>query len=73
MKYHPDTSELDPESAAARMRMLLEAYRILMDAEKRSIYDLRFKARKSKEGLSYRESLEKRKDDPYSRGLFNLL
>ena len=69
MKYHPDTSELDPKSAAARMRMLLEAYRILMDAEKRSIYDLRFKARKSKEGLSYRESLEKHKDDPYSRGL----
>ena len=69
MKYHPDTSELDPETAAARMRMLLEAYRILMDAEKRAIYDLRFKPRKSKEGLSYRESLEKRKDDPYSRGL----
>jgi len=69
IKYHPDTSELDSESAAARMRMLLEAYRILMDAEKRAIYDLRFKARKSKGGLSYRESLEKRKDDPYSRGL----
>ena len=69
MKYHPDTSELDPETSAARMRMLLEAYRILMDAEKRAIYDLRFKPRKSKEGLSYRESLEKRKDDPYSRGL----
>jgi len=51
------------------MRMLLEAYRILMDVEKRAIYDLRFKARGNKEGLSYRESLEKRKDDPYSRGL----
>lgn len=69
IKYHPDTSELDPEIATGRMRMLLEAYRILMNAEKRAIYDLRFKPRKSKEGLSYRESLEKRKDDPYSRGL----
>ncbi|HDL65174.1 MAG TPA: hypothetical protein ENH12_07285 [Proteobacteria bacterium] len=72
MKYHPDTSELDSETAAARMRMLLEAYRILMDAEKRAIYDLRFKPRRSKEGLSYRESLERRKDDPYSRGLLIL-
>jgi curved DNA-binding protein CbpA len=69
MKYHPDTSELDPEIAAGRMRMLLEAYRILMDVEKRAIYDLRFKPHRNKEGLSYRESLEKRKDDPYSRGL----
>lgn len=69
IKYHPDTSELGPEITAGRMRMLLEAYRILMDAEKRAIYDLRFKPRMNREGLSYRESLEKRRDDPYSRGL----
>ncbi len=68
-KYHPDISKLDPEISAGRMRMLLEAYRILMDDDKRAIYDLRFKPRGNKVGLSYRESLEKRKDDPYSRGL----
>lgn len=69
MKYHPDTSTLDPALAAEQMRILLEAYRILMDSEKRAIYDLRFKARKTSDGLSYRESLEKRRNDPYSRGL----
>ncbi|MEA1928997.1 MAG: DnaJ domain-containing protein [Candidatus Auribacterota bacterium] len=68
-KYHPDTSKLDPASAAIRMRMLIEAYRILMDSEKRAAYNLRFKPRKIDQIHSYRESLEKRKSDPYSRGL----
>lgn len=68
-KYHPDTSDLEPDTAAVRMRILLEAYRILMDTRKRAAYDLRFKRLTGDRGRSYRESLEKRGDDPYARAL----
>ncbi|MDP8214685.1 MAG: DnaJ domain-containing protein [Candidatus Euphemobacter frigidus] len=68
-KYHPDTSHLDPETATSRMHILIEAYRILMDVDKRTAYDLRFKPQRSDRGRSYRDSLEKRGDDPYARAL----
>ncbi|MFH1039210.1 MAG: DnaJ domain-containing protein [PVC group bacterium] len=68
-KYHPDTSGLDPATAAGQMRVLLEAYRILMDAGKRAVYDLRFRRQRTETGRSYRDSLEKKKDDPYARAL----
>ena len=68
-KYHPDTSSLDPETAAVQMRILLEAYRILMDRDRRAAYDLRFKRQRTDRGRSYRESLERRGDDPYARAL----
>ena len=68
-KYHPDTSSLNPETAAMKMRVLLEAYRILMDRDKRATYDLRFKRQRTDRGRSYRESLERQGDDPYARAL----
>ncbi len=75
-KYHPDTSEYDPDSAASHMRALLEAYRILMDEEKRRIYNLRFKGRLEREETTFGEFLRGRGDDPYARALlvfYNLL
>jgi len=68
-KFHPDTSELDPETALTRMRILLEAYRILMNEEKRVAYNLRFKNHLGYRRLSYRDSLEKKKHEPYARAL----
>jgi tetratricopeptide (TPR) repeat protein len=68
-KFHPDTSTLDPETAAVRMRVLLEAYRILSDNDKRTAYNLRFKSRLEKPTASYRETLRERADDPYAQAL----
>ncbi len=68
-KYHPDTSTLDPETAAVKMRVLLEAYRILMDTGKRAVYDLRFRRQRPEAGRSYRDSLAKKGNDPYARSL----
>jgi len=65
-KYHPDTSRLDTETATIKMRALLEAYRILIDSDKRAIYDLRFQKTGTNRGRTYRETLESRRDDPYS-------
>jgi len=71
-KYHPDTTHLEPGLAEAHMRILLEAYRILMDEEKRAAYDLRFRVSLSRGGNSYVDRLRARKDDPYSRALLVL-
>ncbi len=68
-EYHPDTSKLHPEEAALRIRILLEAYRILMDEGKRSAYNLRFSVR-TRSG--YRENLRRRRDNPYARALLIL-
>jgi len=68
-EYHPDTSSLHPEEAALRIRILLEAYRILMDEGKRSAYNLRFPGRGR---AGYREALLRRRDNPYARALLIL-
>jgi len=72
-KYHPDTSELEPARAARRMRLLIEAYRVLVDGGGRAAYDLRRKDRKPETGLSYAESLRRRPRDPYSRAVLVFL
>ncbi len=68
-KYHPDTSELDPARAAQRMRLLIEAYRILADVAGRAAYDLRRKEKSPRTGISYREALRRRARDPLARAL----
>ncbi len=68
-KFHPDTSHLEPARAAKQMRLLIEAYRILIDAAGRAAYDLRRKEKLPLGGLSYLSSLRRRPDDPYSRAL----
>lgn len=68
-KYHPDTSELEPDRAAQRMRLLIEAYRILADVAGRAAYDLRRKKKVPLAGLSYPDSLRQRPGDPTARAL----
>jgi curved DNA-binding protein CbpA len=40
-RYHPDTTELSAEVATAQFRRLNEAYGILSNPERRSLYDLK--------------------------------
>ncbi len=68
-KYHPDTSDLDPARAAERMRLLIDAYRILIDTAGRKAYDLRRTAQQPATGLSYLNSLRRRPADPHARAL----
>lgn len=39
-RYHPDTTQLAPESATVRFQEINEAYRILSNPERRALYDL---------------------------------
>lgn len=39
-RYHPDTTTLPPQTATAKFQRLNEAYAILSNPERRSIYDL---------------------------------
>ena len=39
-KYHPDTTELSPSIAKAKFQRLNEAYAVLSNPERRSLYDL---------------------------------
>ncbi|MGF1539525.1 MAG: J domain-containing protein [Pleurocapsa sp.] len=40
-KYHPDTTELNPNVAKAKFQRLNEAYAVLSNPTKRSLYDLK--------------------------------
>ena len=85
-RLHPDmyysTGKARSEESPATlresaMRLILEAYKILSDAEKRRIYDRELQ-RKEKEnkGFDYREFLKMRADDPQSQArliVFDLL
>lgn len=70
MHYSTEYSKSRESSATLResaMRLILEAYKILSDAEKRRAYDreLRRRERENK-GFDYREFLRQRVDDPES-------
>lgn len=39
MRYHPDTTRLDPAEAAVRLRAVLEARDVLLDKSRRKAYD----------------------------------
>ncbi len=66
--HHPDLRRDEREEAHARMRVIIEAYRILIDSRKRAIYDLRFRGRLERDGNGgLRERLEKKAHDPYAR------
>jgi len=59
------------------MRLILEAYKILSDAEKRRSYDRELRRQeKENKGFDYREFLKMRADDPQSQArliVFDLL
>ena len=40
-KYHPDTTELTPNAAKVKFQRLNEAYAVLSNPERRSLYDLK--------------------------------
>ncbi len=70
MHYSAESSKSRESSATLResaMRLILEAYKILSDAEKRRAYDreLRRRERENK-GFDYREFLRQRSNDPES-------
>jgi len=85
-KHHPDlsagrrsqaTDNPSPRADEAAMRLLLEAYRMLSDPERRRVYDRTLRRREAEEGgFDYRRFLKGRPDDPESRAklvVFDLL
>ncbi len=74
-KHHPDLSAGRPNetgaslrAADAAMRLLLDAYRILSDPERRRAYDRSLRRRAAEEGgFDYRKFLKARPDDPESQ------
>jgi len=82
-KHHPDLRRDDVSRAAsaraadAAMRLLLEAYRILCDPEKRRAYDRSLRRKAAEEGgFDYRRFLKARPSDPESQAklvVFDLL
>jgi curved DNA-binding protein CbpA len=72
-KHHPDTREKagiksgGARAADAAMRLLLEAYRMLSDPEKRRMYDRTLRRKAAEEGgFDYHRFLKARQGDPES-------
>ena len=83
-KHHPDLRREDSSSRASSaraadsaMRLLLEAYRVLSDPERRRAYDRSLRRRAAEEGgFDYRSFLKARANDPESQAklvVFDLL
>jgi curved DNA-binding protein CbpA len=62
-ELHPDLRREDTEAAAEKMRLLLSAYQVLNDLEKRIQYDRALDAILNHRGFDYREFLKSRVDD----------
>ena len=63
-KYHPDFHPHQSGWAHNRMHEILRAYEVLIDEEKRAIYDRTLSHWEIRRGTVYRESLKKKGDDP---------
>jgi len=72
-RLHPDLAGASPSSGTTRsrevaMRLLLEAYRMLSDPEKRRAYDRSMRRRAAEEnGFGYHRFLKARPNDPESQ------
>ncbi len=63
-EIHPDLSQDDKSSSEERMRLLLDAYEVLSDIEKRIEYDRALTSFLADRGFDYREFLRSGMDDP---------
>lgn len=63
-KYHPDFHPHQSGWANSRMHEILRAYEVLIDDEKRAIYDRTLSHWEIRRGTAYRESLRKKGNDP---------
>lgn len=63
-KYHPDFNPHNSAWAHDRMHELLRAYEVLVDEQKRAIYDRTLSHWEIRRGSAYRESLKRRGGDP---------
>ncbi len=66
-EMHPDLSRDDKDRSEERMRLLLAAYEVLSNLEKRLEYDRALGVFLRERGFDYREFLKGRKNDPYSQ------
>jgi curved DNA-binding protein CbpA len=66
-EIHPDLSQEDKDRSEERMRLLLAAYEVLGDIEKRIEYDRALASFLVVRGFDYREFLKRRWNDPQSQ------
>jgi tetratricopeptide (TPR) repeat protein len=66
-EIHPDVRPDDGRRSEDEMRLLLSAYEILSDIEKKTEYDRALRSFLHVRGFDYREFLLRRKDDPLSQ------
>ncbi len=66
-EIHPDLRQNDAGQAQEDMRLLLAAYEVLSDMDKRDEYDRALHSLARVRGFDYREFLRKRRDDPFSQ------
>lgn len=63
-KYHPDFHPSQSSWAHDRMHEILRAYEVLIDDQKRAIYDRTLSHWEVRRGSTHRESLKKKGNDP---------
>ncbi|MCD6121891.1 MAG: J domain-containing protein [Spirochaetales bacterium] len=66
-EIHPDLSKEDQRKSEEQMKLLLKAYKILTNPDRREQYDKLYRRVYSRYSFSYREYLKKKKDDFYSQ------
>jgi len=66
-ELHPDVRPETDQRTEAELRLLLSAYEVLSDMEKRGEYDRSLRAFLRVRGFDYREFLRRRTDDPRSQ------
>src|SRR5208283_4271425 len=66
-EIHPDVRPDSDRRSEEEMRLLLSAYEVLSDMQKRDEYDRTLHAVLRHQGFDYREFLRRRADDPQSQ------
>jgi curved DNA-binding protein CbpA len=66
-EIHPDVRPDDEGRSEEEMRLLLTAYEVLSDIERRDEYDRALHAVRGVQGFDYRDFLRRRADDPLSQ------